>query len=145
VLDTDLRRASRSLQRSVPWIIENLPSNHAELQAVEDDANPEAIRAVIEKGLDAYDGALRGCWVLLESRLLGEAVWLVADDRAAAELARDLDLQGDHRLIFTLAEAAHLKNMAEADARLLARKIALVKRRMPGSALRSNDPIGEDA
>lgn len=79
--------------------------------------------------------------VLIESRLLGEQVWLLLDDSAAGLLQRRLDLVGDHRMIFTLAEVEAVLGMIRADVRA----IAEVKRCFPGAAVRSVSSIWEDA
>jgi hypothetical protein len=75
--------------------------------------------------------------LLIDSRLLGESVWLVSDDSHAADLRRELARDGDQRLIFTLAEVEALRGMAEADART----VADVKRHFAGAALRSVEII----
>jgi hypothetical protein len=95
----------------------------------------EAAGQIVPARSTADDESLDARACLIESRLLGEAVWLVSDDIAAAELCQALERNRDRRLVFTFSEVTALRGMVEADARTLAR----VKRNFPGAALRRAD------
>jgi hypothetical protein len=84
----------------------------------------------------------KGSALLINSRVLGEAVWLVEDDAHAEELERELAAEGDHRLVFTLAEVGAMAGMLAADMRALVH----IKRHLPGSrvdavTLRHVEPV----
>ena len=57
---------------------------------------------------------------LVASRILGESVWFTADDATAERLERALAAEGDHRLVFTVAEVLALEGMLAADMQRLA-------------------------
>lgn len=80
------------------------------------------------KGGDLAEG---GPPFLVYSRVLGEHVWLCEDEAHAEDLARELEAEGDHRLIFTVAEVLAMRGMLAADMQTLAR----IKRLFPGSRI----------
>jgi len=73
----------------------------------------------------------KGSALLVDSRVLGEAVWLVEDDAHAEELERELAVENDHRLVFTVAEVCAMEGMLAADMQTLVR----VKQHLPGSRI----------
>ncbi|MBI3767007.1 MAG: hypothetical protein HY271_00770 [Deltaproteobacteria bacterium] len=81
---------------------------------------PERDRAFAD--IDAY---------LVESRVLGEAVWLTSDDATAERLERELAVERDTRLVFSLAEVEAMCGMLAADMQTL----AAIKRRLRGSRI----------
>jgi hypothetical protein len=107
------------------------------------DALPACPGAVLDRRLPAPGAATKATYAtkggaagpevayLVESRLLGEAVWIVEDEQHAADLERELAAEGDHRLIFTTGEVAAMAGMIQADMRTVAK----VKRLFPGSQL----------
>ncbi len=54
--------------------------------------------------------------LLVDSRVLGELVWLVEDEAHADELERELAAEGDERLVvFTVAEVLAMEGMLRRD------------------------------
>lgn len=83
---------------------------------------------------------------LVSSRVLGESVWLTADDATAERLARELAVEGDSRLVFTAVELLPLAEMLEADRRVLLAVLVRIKRAIPGAILEAvtdRDGVGE--
>ncbi len=74
---------------------------------------------------------------LVNSRVLGESVWLAPDDAIADRLEHEPAAGGDRRLVFTVAELLPLAAMLEADRRTLLAALARIKHAMPGATLES--------
>lgn len=65
------------------------------------------------------------------SRLLDEEVWLAEDESHAQELERELAMENDRRIVFTVAEVEVMRGMLVAEMRSLARP----KRWFPGARI----------
>jgi hypothetical protein len=80
---------------------------------------------------------------LIKSRLLGETLWMAPDDATAVRLEGELAAEGDHRLVFTVAEVVAVAGMLDADRRTVLAAVVRIKRAMPGAVLDCVTPPDE--
>jgi hypothetical protein len=106
-----------------------------------EDAPSIACRLDSRDATKATEATKGGEALLVDSRILGEAVWLVEDEAHADEFERDLAAEGDSGLlVFTVAEVLALEGMLRRDLetvlavkRHLGGRVASVKRSGRGS------------
>lgn len=100
----------------------------------EADSVPSVRRREMSRGATKATEATEGCQaVAVYSRLLGDSVWLVEDERHADELERELAAEGDRRLVFTVGEVLAIEGMLRGDLEA----VLAVKRHLPGARIDS--------